>query len=163
MTLRLAGQAAGEPISFWRATGVLGSAGRNAVGRSEATARPVDQKSSPMPSQNVPPASERTERSQFSIGETVALRSDPSRIGVVTSTTTSNRKMRYGVFIDGRIQNLYASQIMPAAPAPASVGATLEELNARLTALQLVAPSLETSIRCSPVASISSRTSSGRC
>jgi superfamily II DNA or RNA helicase len=88
-------------------------------------------------------ASDRAERLLFSIGETVALRSDPARIGVITSTTTSNREMRYGVFIDGRIQTLYASQIMPADPAPASVGATLEELNARLTALQLVAPSLE--------------------
>lgn len=86
---------------------------------------------------------DESDRSRFSIGETVALRSDPARIGVVTSTTTSNRETRYGVFIDGRIQTLYASQIMPASPVPVSVGATLEEFNARLTALQLVAPSLE--------------------
>ncbi|MGJ4949005.1 helicase-related protein [Bradyrhizobium sp. HKCCYLS20291] len=95
-----------------------------------------------MISERVAEADER-EHSHFSVGDTVALRSDPARIGVITSTTTSNREMRYGVFIDGRIQTFYASQIMPAAPAPASISATLEEFNARLTALQLVAPSLE--------------------
>ncbi|BCH27797.1 DEAD/DEAH box helicase [Mesorhizobium sp. L-8-3] len=87
-------------------------------------------------------AAERSERSSFTIGETVALRSDQKRIGVVTSITPSNRETRYGVFIDGRMEMLYASQLLPADVAPAAIGASVNELNARLTALQLAAPSL---------------------
>ena len=89
-------------------------------------------------------AAERSERTSFSVGETVALRSDPQRVGVVTSITPSNRETRYGVFIDGRMETLYASQLLPADIAPATIGATVNELNARLTALQLAAPSLAT-------------------
>lgn len=87
-------------------------------------------------------AAEQSERTDFSVGETVALRSDPKRVGVVTSITPSNRETRYGVFIDGRMENLYASQLLPADIAPAAIGATVNELNAQLTALQLAAPSL---------------------
>jgi superfamily II DNA or RNA helicase len=87
-------------------------------------------------------AAERSERTSFSVGETVALRSDPNRIGVVTSITPSNRETRYGVFIDGRMETLYASQLLPAEISPAAIGATVNELKARLTALQLAAPSL---------------------
>lgn len=78
----------------------------------------------------------------FAIGDTVALRSDSRRIGVITSITPSNRELRYGVFIDGRVEMLYASQLAPAEIAPRAICANLDELNARLTALQLVAPSL---------------------
>ena len=87
-------------------------------------------------------AAERSERTSFSIGQTVALRSDPKRVGVVTSVTPSNRETRYGVFVDGRMETLYASQLLPADIAPAAIGATVSELNARLSALQLAAPSL---------------------
>ena len=85
---------------------------------------------------------ERSERTRFSVGETVALRSDPKRVGVVTSITPSNRETRYGVFIDGRVETLYASQLLPAEIAPAAIGATVNDLKARLTALQLAAPSV---------------------
>jgi superfamily II DNA or RNA helicase len=87
-------------------------------------------------------AADRAERLNFAVGETVARRSDPSRIGVITSITQSNRELRYSVFVDGRMETLYASQLTPAEIAPRMVSATLAELNARLTALQLVAPSL---------------------
>jgi superfamily II DNA or RNA helicase len=87
-------------------------------------------------------AAERSERTSFSIGETVALRSDPKRVGVVTSITPSNRETRYGVFIDGRMEMLYASQLLAADIAPMAIGATVNELKGRLTALQLAAPSL---------------------
>ena len=87
-------------------------------------------------------AAERSEPASFSIGQTVALRSDPKRVGVVTSITPSNRETRYGVFVDGRMETLYASQLLPADIAPAAIGATVSELNARLSALQLAAPSL---------------------
>jgi len=46
-------------------------------------------------------AAEKLERTSFNIGETVALRSDPQRVGVITSITPSNRETRYGVFIHG--------------------------------------------------------------
>ena len=87
-------------------------------------------------------AAEKSERTSFSIGETVALRSDPQRVGVITSITPSNRATRYGVFIDGRMETLYGTQLQTADIAPAAIGATVNELNARLSALQLAAPSL---------------------
>ena len=65
-----------------------------------------------------------SERTSFAIGETVALRSDPRRVGVVTSMTPSNRETRYGVFIDGRMETLYASQLIAADIAPSAIGAT---------------------------------------
>jgi ATP-dependent helicase HepA len=79
---------------------------------------------------------------EFAVGTTVALRSDRSRIGVVTAVNPSNSEFRYSVFIDGRIERLYASQISAADVGQQMVGTTLDGLNARLTALQLVAPSL---------------------
>lgn len=76
------------------------------------------------------------------IGETVALRSDPARIGVITGITPSNRETRLSVFIDGRLETLYLSQVTRADLAPGAVRATLSEFNARLTALQLAEPSI---------------------
>ncbi len=87
-------------------------------------------------------AAQESKRTSFTIGETVALRSDPNRIGVVTSITPSNRETRYGVFIDGRMETLYASQLTAADIALSAIVATSGELNARLSALQLTAPSL---------------------
>ncbi|WP_164939701.1 DEAD/DEAH box helicase [Bradyrhizobium zhanjiangense] len=85
---------------------------------------------------------EESEKVSFSVGETVALRSDPKRIGVVTALTPSNRETRYSVFIEGRMEMLYASQLQLADLAPTAIQATSNELNARLTALQIAAPSL---------------------
>ncbi|RXT17823.1 hypothetical protein B5P46_28690 [Rhizobium leguminosarum] len=76
------------------------------------------------------------------IGEAVALRSDPTRIGVITSITPSNRETRLGVFIGGRLETLYESQVARADLAPGAIRATLDEFNARLTALQLAEPSV---------------------
>ncbi len=78
----------------------------------------------------------------FAIGDTVALRSDPGRIGVVTAAIRSNRETRYSVFVGDRLQTLYASQLTSAQIAPSITEASLAELGARLTALQLTAPSL---------------------
>lgn len=76
------------------------------------------------------------------IGDTVALRSDPARIGVITGITPSNRETRLNVFIDGRVETLYLSQVVLADIAPGAVRATLAEFKARLTALQLAEPSI---------------------
>ncbi|TAZ70702.1 helicase (plasmid) [Rhizobium ruizarguesonis] len=78
----------------------------------------------------------------FQIGEAVALKSDPTRIGVITSITPSNRETRLGVFIGGRLETLYESQVARADLAPGAIRATLDEFNARLTALQLAEPSV---------------------
>lgn len=87
-------------------------------------------------------AADEAEGVSFAVGDTVALRSDPSRIGVITSITPNNREVRYSVFIDGRMEMLYASQLAHTEMVPRAIRATLDELNARLTALQLVTPSL---------------------
>lgn len=78
----------------------------------------------------------------FAIGATVALRSDPARIGVITGITPSNRETRLSVFIDGRLETWYLSQVVAADLAPGAVHATLDEFSARLTALQLSEPSI---------------------
>jgi len=78
----------------------------------------------------------------FAIGATVALRSDPARIGVITGITPSNRETRLSVFIDGRLETWYFSQVVAADLAPGAVHATLDEFSARLTALQLSEPSI---------------------
>jgi superfamily II DNA or RNA helicase len=81
-------------------------------------------------------------RHAFNVGQTVALRSAPSRVGVITRVTPSNRETRYSLFIDGRTETVYASQLVPVeAPTEPSLS-TLAEFHARLTALQLVEPSL---------------------
>ena len=78
----------------------------------------------------------------FSVGQAVALRSDPSRVGIVTTVVQTNRETRYSVFIGSRLETLYESQLVVAAPAAASPVLTADEYKARLTALQLTAPSL---------------------
>lgn len=77
----------------------------------------------------------------LAVGGAVALRSDPSKVGVITAVAPSNHETRYSVFIDGRVQTLYAQQIQRADLTATLVPATLDELNARLSALQLTAPS----------------------
>lgn len=78
----------------------------------------------------------------FAIGATVALRSDPARIGVITGITPSNRETRLSVFIDSRLETWYLSQVVAADLTPGAVHATLDEFSARLTALQLAEPSI---------------------
>jgi superfamily II DNA or RNA helicase len=84
----------------------------------------------------------RDQQLSFSVGDTVTLRSDARRVGVVTAVTPSNREVRYNVFIEGRVEVFYASQLKSADIAAQMVNGTLDDLNARLTALQLTAPSL---------------------
>lgn len=87
-------------------------------------------------------AVQSTPMRSFAIGETVALRSDPGRIGVITGITPSNRETRLNVFIDGRLETWYQSQVIEADLTPGAVRATLDEFSARLTALQLAEPSI---------------------
>lgn len=80
---------------------------------------------------------------EFSVGDMVALRSDPVRKGVVTAVAKSNRATRYSVFIDGRLQTLYASQLTATELSGAPTLSDLDEFQASLSALQLTAPSLQ--------------------
>lgn len=87
-------------------------------------------------------ANQAAPQPNFAIGATVALRSDPARIGVITGVTPSNRETRLSVFNDGRLETWYLSQVVAADLAPGAVHATLDEFSARLTALQLSEPSI---------------------
>ena len=82
-----------------------------------------------------------TDRS-WTIGETVALRSDLARIGVITAIKPSNRETRLNVFMDGRLDTFYASQLVSADIRPGAVRATIDEFHAKLTALQLSEPNI---------------------
>lgn len=87
-------------------------------------------------------AAHASRQPNFAIGATVALRSDPARIGVITGITPSNRETRLSVFLDGRLETWYMSQVVAADLTPGAVHATLDEFSARLTALQLAEPSI---------------------
>lgn len=83
-----------------------------------------------------------TARRAFNVGDTVTLRSDPSRVGVVMKVTPSNRETRYGIFLNGRVETLYSSQLLAADLRVSAIPVLGDEFHARLTAHQLVAPSL---------------------
>ena len=79
---------------------------------------------------------------QFAAGDAVCLRSDPSRVGVVTGVLPGNRATRYNVFLAGRVETLYGSQLVRADLSRRTTTATLDELAAKLTALQIASPGL---------------------
>ena len=78
------------------------------------------------------------------MGDTVALRTDVSHVGVVVGIQQSHRETRYVVFRDGRRENFYENQLAHVGGEEES-GADLvspDLFHARLTALQLVEPGL---------------------
>ena len=88
----------------------------------------------------VPAAAPARQNDTFAVGQTVALKSAPARLGVITRITPSNRETRYTLFIDGRLETAYASQLIAAQTPSEPTLSTLDEFHARLTALQLVEP-----------------------
>ena len=79
----------------------------------------------------------------FSPGQIVILRSDPSVRGAVVSVTPGTPEDRIGVFIDGSVQTFYASQLQieterDDVPQPL----TCDQFHAYLTALQIRYPGL---------------------
>ncbi len=87
------------------------------------------------------PAPERA--TAFVPGDIVRLRADPSMTGAVTAALTGDKEARYQVFHAGKAASYYESQLMPAVAAEeTSTVVPLAAFHARLTALQLLHPSI---------------------
>ena len=79
----------------------------------------------------------------FTIGQMVALRSDPTRVGVIINVFPGTPENRYHVFLDNIPTTYYASQLQRYEPsAPSSVITPLPAFHAYMTALQLNHPSI---------------------
>ena len=49
---------------------------------------------------------------EFSVGQIVSLRMDPRKHGAVVGVQTVGVETKYSIFIDGAVQQLYASQLL---------------------------------------------------
>lgn len=79
----------------------------------------------------------------FTIGQLVALRSDPTRVGAIINVFPGTPENRYHVFLDNTPTTFYASQLQRYEPsAPSSVITPLPAFHAYMTALQLIHPSI---------------------
>ncbi len=79
----------------------------------------------------------------FTIGQLVALRSDPTRVGVIINVLPGTPENRYHVFLDNTPATYYASQLQRfEPPSPSSVITPLPAFHAYMTALQLNHPSI---------------------
>lgn len=78
----------------------------------------------------------------FSVGQVVALRSDPTKTGAVVRVIESGVERGYQVFLDNRTSTYYESMLMLADDGGDTELLALEEFRARLTALQINQPSL---------------------
>ena len=80
---------------------------------------------------------------RFAPGDVVRLRADPEKSGAVTSVHPTGQETRYQVFIDGKVGSFYESQIeLVEATLETDWVIPLQEFHARLTALQLLHPSV---------------------
>src|SRR6266699_2939974 len=87
----------------------------------------------------------RTSSNEFTIGQLVELRSDPTRVGVIINILPGSPENRYSVFIDNTPSTYYASQLQPHdLPSPSMAITPLPVFHAYMTALQLNHPSLTT-------------------
>ncbi len=79
----------------------------------------------------------------FTIGQLVALRSDPTRVGVIINVFPGTPENRYHVFLDNTPATYYASQLQRhEPPSPSSSITPLPVFHAYMTALQLNHPSI---------------------
>jgi ATP-dependent helicase HepA len=94
------------------------------------------------------PLEENTSRStstEFAIGQLVALRSDPNRVGAIINILPGTPENRYLVFLENTLSTYYASQLQHHELASSSLSITpLPVFHAYMTALQLNHPSLAT-------------------
>jgi ATP-dependent helicase HepA len=82
---------------------------------------------------------------EFTIGQLVALRSDPTRVGAIINISPGTSENRYRVFLDNTPSMYYASQLQPhELPSPSFAITPLQVFHAYMTALQLNHPSLAT-------------------
>ena len=80
---------------------------------------------------------------QFSPGDVVRLRADPEKHGAVISVHPVGQETRYQAFIDGKVGSFYESQLeLTEAMSETDWVIPLREFHARLTALQLLHPSV---------------------
>src|SRR5579859_1272218 len=94
------------------------------------------------------PLEENTSRStstEFAIGQLVALRSDPTRVGAIINILPGITENRYLVFLENTPSTYYASQLQHHELASSSLSITpLPVFHAYMAALQLNHPSLAT-------------------
>ena len=87
----------------------------------------------------------RSSSSEFTIGQLVALRSDPTRVGAIINILPGSPENRYLVFLDNTPSTYYASQLQRHdLPSPSITISPLPVFHAYMTALQLNHPSLAT-------------------
>lgn len=77
---------------------------------------------------------------QFSVGDIVCLKSNPKRKGAILSIISQNPENRYNVFIDGRDQVFYETQLILSKEDQTLEVLSLKDFNACLTALQIRHP-----------------------
>ncbi len=96
----------------------------------------------PASSDEEPPPAENTGGALFSVGELVALRSDPVTVFPVIEVIAGDPEHRYTVFQNAGKQTYYESQLQ-SAPGSATDGEALDvrKLHSHLTSLQLLSPS----------------------
>jgi len=82
---------------------------------------------------------------EFAVGQLVALRSDPARVGAIIKVLLASPENRYIVFLDNARTTYYASQLQQHdLSVPSSTLTPLAIFHAYMTALQLNHPSLAT-------------------
>src|SRR5258708_40138689 len=87
----------------------------------------------------------RSSSSEFTIGQLVALHSDPTHVGAIINILPGSPENRYLVFLDNAPSTYYASQLRQYdLPSPSFVITPLPVFHAYMTALQLNHPSLAT-------------------
>ncbi|MBI4027515.1 MAG: DEAD/DEAH box helicase family protein [Verrucomicrobia bacterium] len=96
---------------------------------------------------NSAPEQSRTEQnpavSKFPVGHIVRLKADPTKCGAVTAVAVGGKENLYQVFHDGKVASFYESQLLPQDTTCATTTVIpLDAFRARLTALQLLHPSI---------------------
>ena len=81
---------------------------------------------------------------EITIGTIVHLKADPSVQGAVINLSTTGQEIRYTVFINGKTQNFYRSQIELHEAEEQSCLIPIDEFNAHLTATQINNPNSQT-------------------
>lgn len=94
---------------------------------------------------NGPKPTADNKKMEFIQGEMVCLRSNDTIIGAIIASYSEQPENLYKVFIENKVQNLYASQLMAVAQQEDDFKiVSAEQFHARLTALQIRHPSLST-------------------
>src|ERR1700680_2638479 len=82
---------------------------------------------------------------EFAVGQLVALRSDPTRVGAIINVLSGTPEIRYLVFLENTPSTYYASQLQHHELASSTLAITpLPVFHAYMTALQLNHPGLAT-------------------